>query len=145
LSTTAAMPGIGKSSLLLVEAIAMATGRDLLGVPVPKRLPVWYWNDEEEEAEIWRRMAAICLYYRIDPVELELERYLDVKAAIEAEIALASMIRLSPTVNTQVVQELQNEIADKDFDVFIIDPFTSAHRASRASPCRIITDPVAVP
>ena len=34
LSTTAAPGGIGKSSLVLAEAVAMASGRNLLGIPV---------------------------------------------------------------------------------------------------------------
>ena len=41
-SATIAAPGIGKSSLNLVELIAMASGRPLLGVPAPKQVRVWY-------------------------------------------------------------------------------------------------------
>jgi hypothetical protein len=71
ISTVVAAGGIGKSSLALVEAIAMATGRPLLGVPVPKRLRVWYWNGEDPKEETERRIAAILLHFKIPPEEIE--------------------------------------------------------------------------
>jgi hypothetical protein len=36
LSMTIAPPGLGKSTLAIAECVAMATGRDLLGVPIGK-------------------------------------------------------------------------------------------------------------
>ena len=77
LSTTVAPGAVGKSSLVLVEAIAMATGRPLLGVAVPKRLRVWYWNGEDPLEEIERRVAAICIHYGIDGRDLEDFLFLD--------------------------------------------------------------------
>jgi hypothetical protein len=43
--------GRGKSSLVLVEAVAMATGRALLGDEPLRRLKVWYHNGEENWEE----------------------------------------------------------------------------------------------
>jgi hypothetical protein len=70
-SVTVAPGGVGKSSLSLVEAIAMVTGRDLLGVRPRKRLRVWVWNGEDPVDELRRRISAICLHYKIDPDELD--------------------------------------------------------------------------
>jgi hypothetical protein len=69
-STTAAPGGRGKSSLDMVEAVAKAMKLPLLGVPVPKRLRVWYWNGEDPREEIDRRILAICLHFNIDQTEL---------------------------------------------------------------------------
>jgi hypothetical protein len=63
LSSIVAPGGVGKSSLELVEILAMVTGRPLLGVKPARRLRVWYWNGEDPKEEIERRIAAICLHY----------------------------------------------------------------------------------
>jgi len=48
------------SSEDLVEAIAMATARSLLGEQPGERLKCWYHNGEDNAQEIDRRIAAIC-------------------------------------------------------------------------------------
>ena len=57
--------GGGKSSLNLVEMVAMATGRNLLGEQPKERLPVWYHNAEDPIDEICRRLAGIIKYHGI--------------------------------------------------------------------------------
>ena len=64
-SLTAGPGGMGKSSLDMVEAIAMATARNLLGEQPEERLRVWYHNGEDPRDEIDRRLAAICQHYKI--------------------------------------------------------------------------------
>ena len=54
-SATFAPSGSGKSNLMIVEALAMATGRPLLGILPPKRARVWYWNGEDPYDELERR------------------------------------------------------------------------------------------
>src|SRR5262249_60949417 len=65
---TVAPGGTGKSSLVMVEAIAMATGRDLLGEGAKEPLRVWYHNGEDNMTELERRLAGICQHYGI-PLE----------------------------------------------------------------------------
>src|SRR6516165_4352950 len=67
-SGTVAPGGTGKSSLVMVEAIAMATGRDLLGEGAKEPLRVWYHNGEDNMLELQRRVGAICQHYNI-PME----------------------------------------------------------------------------
>jgi RecA-family ATPase len=44
-TATVAPGGVGKSSLELIEALSIVTGRDLLGKGmVPERGRVWWWN-----------------------------------------------------------------------------------------------------
>jgi len=62
-------PGCGKSTKRMVEAIAMASGHELLGIKPVKKLKVWYWNGEDPQEEIDRRFAAICKHYGIKPEE----------------------------------------------------------------------------
>jgi hypothetical protein len=66
-SLTVAPGGTGKSSLKIIEALAMATGRNLVGITPVQRCRVWYWNGEEDQVEIERRFAASIKHYNIDP------------------------------------------------------------------------------
>jgi hypothetical protein len=66
LSATIAPGGLGKTSLQLVEAVGMVCGRDLLRGTTARPLNVWYWNLEDPQDEIDRRIAAILLHYKLD-------------------------------------------------------------------------------
>ena len=70
-SLTAGPGGMGKSSLDMVEAVAMVTCRNLLGEQPEERLRVWYHNGEDPLDEINRRLAAICQHYGIPQGELQ--------------------------------------------------------------------------
>lgn len=131
LSTTVAPGAVGKSSLVLVEAIAMVTGRPLLGVPVPKRLRVWYFNGEDPLEEIERRVAAICLHYEIDPRELEGRLFLD--SGRTTSIILATRTKDGVKLVEPLIEELVNQIGANLIDVLVIDPFVSSHRISENS------------
>lgn len=69
-SITVAPGGLGKSSLVLVECIAIATGLPLLGIRPKQRERVVYFNAEDPAEEIERRVLAICQHFRIDQNEL---------------------------------------------------------------------------
>ena len=64
-SATFAPSGSGKTNLMIVEALAMVTGRALLGILPPQRVRVWYWNGEDPYDELERRIGAACLHYGI--------------------------------------------------------------------------------
>ena len=91
LSVTAAPTKVGKSSLGLVEAVAMASGRNLLGVEPVRPMRVWYWNGEDPQEELERRVLAICLHYSIDRDEVEKNLFLD--SGRDTEIIIATQTR----------------------------------------------------
>jgi AAA domain/Bifunctional DNA primase/polymerase, N-terminal len=62
-SATFSPGGLGKTSLLTVEALAMAANKKLLGIQPAQKLRVWYWNGEDPMQELRRRFAAACKYY----------------------------------------------------------------------------------
>jgi hypothetical protein len=62
-SATIAPGGFGKSSLIVTEALAMVTGRPLLGDQPAGRLRVWQINLEDPEDELQRRVAAAALHH----------------------------------------------------------------------------------
>ena len=58
ISETVAPGAYGKSTLAITEALAICTGRTLLGVIPDGRANVWYWNGEDPLEELERRLAA---------------------------------------------------------------------------------------
>jgi hypothetical protein len=124
-TATIAPAGLGKTSLALVEAVAMATGRNLLGVGVPRRLRVWYWNGEDPIEEIERRVAAICLHYGISAQEIAGQLF--VNSGRDTRIIVAEKKGEAVVVAAPLVQALAAEIREHGIDVLIIDPFVSSH------------------
>jgi RecA-family ATPase len=62
-SATIASGAVGKTSLTIVEALALATGRALLGQDEPKRSRVWLFNLEDDVIELRRRVSAAMIHY----------------------------------------------------------------------------------
>ena len=127
-SATIAAGGVGKSSLMLIRALALVTGRPLLGVQIKKRCRVWYWNGEDPYEEIERRIAAACLHYGIKPEEIEGRLFIN--SGRVDEIVIARQGRNGAVVAEPVVEALHATITQMKIDVVMIDPFISSHRVS---------------
>lgn len=125
-SATFAPGGLGKTSLVLVEAVVMASGRALLGVPVPKRLRVWYWNGEDPAEETERRVAAILLHFKISREEIEGWLYVDTGRKTPVCIARRQKNEVFFTPDAEA---LTQAIISSEIDVFILDPFVKTHSA----------------
>jgi hypothetical protein len=121
-------PGGGKSTKRMVEAVAMASGRALLGVKPVKRLKVWYWNGEDPQTETDRRFAAICKHYGIKREEIE--GWLFTDSGREIPIIMAEQSKTGTRIATPVVEGLKGAIRAAGIDVFIADPFVSCHRVT---------------
>jgi hypothetical protein len=128
LSVTAAQTKVGKSSLGLVEGVAMATGQNLLGVEPVRPMRVWYWNGEDPQEELERRVLAICLHYGVDRREVEKNLFLD--SGRDTEIIVASQTKTGAVIATPVETALTAALIDGKFDAFILDPAVSVHRVS---------------
>lgn len=128
LSATVSPGGLGKSSNAIVEALAMVTGRDLLGEVPPRPLRAWYWNGEDPMEELQRRVAAACLHYRIGPDDLGDRFYVD--SGRDSEIVIASEDRSGLNIAFPLVEALITEIRARKIDVLIIDPFVASHAVS---------------
>lgn len=128
LSTTVAPGAVGKPSLVLVEAIAMVTGRPLLGITPPRPMRVWYVNLEDPLEETERHVAAICLHYGIDARELEGRLFLD--SGRTAEIIIASRQRDGVKIAEPVIEDLTASMIENAIDHMVVDPFVSSHRVT---------------
>jgi RecA-family ATPase len=127
ISLTAGPGGMGKSSLDMVEAIAMATCRNLLGEQPEERLRVWYHNGEDPRDEIDRRLAAICQYYRI-PQE-ELQGWLWTTSGTEFPLRVAKGYA-NLEIDAALVRQISAAISNNRVDVADFDPFVTLHSVS---------------
>ena len=130
-SLTAGPGGLGKSSLVLVECIAMATCRDLLGEQPAERLKIWLHNGEDPIEEIHRRLAAICQHYRI-PME-ELQGQLWITSGNEFPLRVAKGYS-NLEIDAALVKEISNAIGDNQIDVAAFDPLVTLHSVSEGDP-----------
>lgn len=125
-SCTVAPGAAGKSSLIIGDALAMATGRDLLGIGVyegPHR--TWLWNLEDPAEELERRIHAACIHYGIDPEHVGDRLYLD--SGRDQELCIAGIEDGGVTVYEPVVEALIGELTHRRIDVLSVDPFVSSH------------------
>ncbi|MFG1359953.1 AAA family ATPase [Xanthobacter pseudotagetidis] len=122
---TVAPGGVGKSSLIIAEGLAICTGRPLLDVPVQERTNVWYWNGEDPREELDRRLAAACLHYQIVPDEIDGRLFID--TGREVPIVIAERVRDAVTVARPVIEDVEATIRENAIGLFIVDPFVSSH------------------
>lgn len=124
-TTTVSPGGFGKTSLLLVEALAMVTGRPLLGIQAPQPMRVWVWNGEDPQDETERRLAAACLHFGIRSEEIEGRLFID--SGRDTPIRIATRNRDATVIAQPVVDDLVAEIRERRIDQLIIDPFVACH------------------
>ncbi|ACI93261.1 RecA-family ATPase [Afipia carboxidovorans OM5] len=124
-SVTVSPGGVGKTSKKIVEALSMATGRDLLNETVHERARVWFWNGEDPREEMDRRLAAACVLYDIVPEELD--GWLFVDSGREQQIISATQTRDGTKIAVPVMGAMIETIIANKIDVVIIDPFVSSH------------------
>jgi hypothetical protein len=128
-SATIGPGGSGKSSLDLVESIAMATARNLLGEQPTERLRVWYHNGEDPLPELERRIAAICVYYKIDPHELD--GYFFCTSGLDMPIKIAGgngEVKLNHATAGAII----TGIREREIDVLTLDPLITLHSLAEA-------------
>jgi len=125
LSTTIGAGGGCKSSLDLVEATAMTSGLNLLGVPVPDRLRVAYWGEDPAD-EIDRRVGAILKHFKISREQID--GYLFVDSFRNLPFTIATLEKGSmifPDADAVTAALIAQRI-----DVLITDPFVKTHGVS---------------
>ena len=125
-TATAGTGGVGKSCIEITEAIAIATGRDLLGEPVVESCPVWYINLEDPQDEIDRRITAACLHHKIDRDALDGRLF--VNSGRDARLVIAREDSIGSIIVTPVIEAFKKAIVTNDIGVVIIDPFVKVHR-----------------
>jgi hypothetical protein len=128
-SMTVAPGDVGKTTLTLTEAVAMAANMPLLGVHFRQAYRVWYWNGEDPREEIDRRVLAVCEHHKINQQSLVGNLFLD--SGRNSKIIVAEMIgRSGFKIAVPVKEALIAVLVALKIDLLIIDPLVKAHRVT---------------
>ena len=129
LSLDVAAGGIGKSSVKVGEALAMASGRELYGKELPEGpLKVWLYNLEDPNEETERRIHATAKRFNLRPEDLGGRLYAD--SGRDQPLILAEETDGGARIMTPVVDAIVSELQGREIDVLILDPFVSSHAVS---------------
>jgi RecA-family ATPase len=132
-SGTVAPGGTGKSSLVMVESIAMATGRNLLDEEIGERVRVWYHNGEDNMTELERRVLGICQHYNIPQEELPGWFFMTSGNEVPLRVAESwNQVRLN--TDHRLVKCITEAIGDNKIDVCALDPLVTLHGVRESDP-----------
>jgi hypothetical protein len=134
LSVIVAPGGMGKSSLLLAEAVDMASGGKVFG-RTQQSVAVLYWNGEDPFDELQRRVAAICKVYNI--TEEDLGSRLFLSSGRNSPLVIGAETREGVQINEPVIGEFKAEIQKYGIRIVMIDPFVSCHQVDENNNRRI--------
>lgn len=125
ISATVAPGGLGKSSLTIVEALAMASGKPLLGVMPHGRSRVWLWNGEDPVDELYRRIGAAMQYHGL--TRDDVGDRLMVDSGRQLPLIIANQTKTGAVVNAPVTRALKDAMCRRAIDVLVLDPFIATH------------------
>ena len=129
LSLDIAPGGLGKSSVKIVEALAMAANVELLGKPVhdgPHR--VWLYNLEDPAEETERRIHAAMINFRLGPDDIADRLFVD--SGRDQPLCIAEETEGGARIVRPVSEAMIAELQARQIDVLSIDPFVSSHAIS---------------
>lgn len=129
LSVDVAAGGVGKSSVKIGEALAMASNRAIYGKEIGEGpLNVWLYNLEDPMEETERRLHATAKYFQIHPEDVEGRLYVD--SGRDQPCIITEETDSGARIAKPVVEDIITQIQEKKIDVLILDPFVSSHNLS---------------
>lgn len=118
--------GVGKSALAMVEAVAIASGRELLGGDKPvEAMTVWVHNAEDDMNEMRRRLAAVLQHYGMSYADLL--GNLIMTSGRDWDLQLARMGQGGAEVIPGVVDAIAAKMLSENVKVLILDPLGAMH------------------
>ena len=135
-SATIAPGGFGKTSLCMVEAVAMATARKLLGEQASARMRVWYHNGEDDDDELDRRLLAICQHFDIPQDELVGNLFVTSANSVPLRVAKGYN---DLKIDAVLLSRIKGEIEANLIDVAILDPLVTLHGVSESDNSKMDT------
>lgn len=124
-SATIAPGGVGKSTLVVSDALAMASGKSIMGHFVSKPLRVWLWNGEDPTDEMQRRVVAAMIHHGITREDIQGRLFLD--SGRDTPIKIGHGSPTGPQIATPVIEALISALEERQIDVLIADPFVALH------------------
>jgi AAA domain/Bifunctional DNA primase/polymerase, N-terminal len=124
---TVAPGGFGKTSIIICNVIEMSVARGLIGPAPLEPLRVAYWNAEDDDDEVERRIAAVCIRHDIDPKCLEQQLFLGSRITGNRRIAMLDK-RGNVSFDQKLLAEVTQFMGDNHIDCAIFDPLIAFHK-----------------
>lgn len=129
-SVTVAAAGMGKSFLAMTEAVAIASGCNLLGEKVTKPCSVWYWTeDHEHDAELRLRTAMEA--HKVTAAEIGGRLY--VTSFRDRKLKLATIEKGQVKIKRKLVEAIAAHARDDGIDVIVFDTLKKIHNVNENS------------
>ena len=125
-ATTISPGGVGKTTIALTDAIAIATGRQLTHDDVHKKCKVWHYNLEDPKDELLRRVIAIQKHFNIKKEDLIGELFIN--SGRDQRLIVADKTQQG-VIATPHAEQLTEAILKNGIKVLSIDPFVKSHYA----------------
>ena len=136
-TTIVAPGGIGKSTFLSGTALALASGKSLLGKTVwdgPAR--AWIWNLEDEMDELDRSIQAAAKHFDLAAADVADRLFVD--SAMEGKgLCTAIENENGFKLLAPVYQQITAELRARKIDVLFVDPFVSSHEVEENANSKI--------
>jgi len=130
-SVTASAGGIGKTSLTMVEAMAVAVNKPLLGEQVKEQTNVWVINLEDPMFELELRLAAAMKHYKVSHDDIGGRLFMDGEDTIGMTLAIETRDGIQQ--NDALLALMREKIKANNIGLVIIDPFVSTHEVNENS------------
>jgi len=127
-SVLASAGGVGKTSMQIAEALAIATGKPILGEQVHETCNVWIINLEDPLEEMQRRFAATMQHYKVSADEVRGRIFLD--AGRDLKMIFAKQDRDGISVDEEMVKYMSAKIKELNIGMVFIDPWVAATQIS---------------
>lgn len=124
----AATTGVGKSTHMIADVVAIVTGRNLLGVEVRKPKRAWLHNGEDPPEVLDGRFAATCAHHRVR--EADIGGRLIVTSGRDMPIVLVKEEKGAIVINNELVAAIKQAIILNKIDVWSVDPLVTLHSVS---------------
>ncbi|MGH8290611.1 MAG: AAA family ATPase [Steroidobacteraceae bacterium] len=126
LTVDAGPPGVNKSMLMLTDAVAIVTGRQILADRVHQTGGVLFLVGEDARRDFESRLAGILAHYRIPAAELAERLHVVYLAEVDSvAYTLAEMIADMAVLNTRMLTWLREY---PDVLAVFVDPLAAWHR-----------------
>jgi len=133
LSGLVSPPGVGKTTFLLMLAVAIATGRDdIVGMKVHRRGRVLLWNQEDELDELKRRLLAVLEAFDVKWSDLEVDGKpgIVLGSGVDRRLMFAKRNASGQIVPAPDAKAIEDFIRQEGIVAAIFDPFVEMHEAN---------------
>lgn len=120
--------GVGKSTLSMLDAIAIASGKPLTGFPIKKPGAAWVYNTEDPHDELVRRFHAAAIHHSIDYKALD--HYIHFTSGRDKPFILAKADGNGVVINKDAIDRACEYIKANGIRLFLADPFVRTHEVN---------------